>query len=234
MSDDNGTGTGAQGTEGGQGGQDPTGTAPKPAAPPQGQQQAGQQGAPGDAGQDPAATIARLEADLAEARKEAGKTRVTAKQQAADTARQELAQQIGKALGIVEDDQPADPAQLTQQLEAEQAKARQTAVELAVYRTAREAGGDPDALLDSRSFAASLADIDPTDTAAVTAAVQAAVTANPKLATVPAGPARSGAEFTGPPVQGVSPQQFAAMSYRQRAELMQTDPDSYRRLAGTA
>ncbi|WP_405204412.1 hypothetical protein OG795_15405 [[Kitasatospora] papulosa] len=234
MSDDNGTG--AQGTEGGQGGQDPTGTAPKPAAPPQGQQQTGQQAAQGDAGQDPAATIARLEADLAEARKEAGKTRVTAKQQAADTARQELAQQIGKALGIVEDDQPADPAQLTQQLEAEQAKARQTAVELAVYRTAREAGGDPDALLDSRSFAASLADLDPTDTAAVKAAVQAAVTANPKLAAnpQPAGPARSGAEFTGPPAQGVSPQQFAAMSYQQRAELMQTDPDSYRRLAGTA
>ncbi|MFF7234407.1 hypothetical protein [Streptomyces sioyaensis] len=232
MSDDNGNQGGQQGAPGaGQGGQDPAGTAAKPTAPPNGQPAAGT----ADGGQDPAATIARLEQELAAARAEAGKSRVTAKQKAADDARQELAQQIGKALGIVKDDAPADPAQLTQQLEAEQSKARTTAVELAVYRTARDAGGDPDALLDSRSFAAAIADLDPTDTAAVKAAVEQAVAGNPKLAAVqqPAGPARSGAEFSGPPAQGVSPQQFAAMNYSQRAELMQTDPDSYRRLAGT-
>jgi len=232
MSDDNGTTTGQQGTgEGGQqGGQDPTGTAPKPTAPPNGQ--APQQG---DAG-DPAATIARLEAELAEARKEAGKTRTTAKQRAADEARSELAQQIGKALGIVDDDTPPDPDQLAQQLAAEQAKAKATAVELAVYRTAPAAGADPDALLDSRAFADAVANLDPTDPDAVKAAVEAAVAANPKLAAnpQPAGPARSGAEFTGPPSSAPTPQQFAAMNYRQRAELMQTDPDSYRRLAGTA
>ncbi|MFE7782043.1 hypothetical protein [Streptomyces nigrescens] len=234
MSDDNGNQGGQQqgdpGTE--QGGQAPAGTGPKPTAPPQAQQQAA---GTGDGGQDPAATITRLEQELAAARAEAGKSRVTAKQRAADDARQELAQQIGKALGIVKDDAPADPAQLTKQLEAEQAKARTTAVELAVYRTARDAGGDPDALLDSRSFAAAIADLDPTDTAAVKAAVEQAVAGNPKLAaqTAPAGPARSGAEFSGPPAQSVSPQQFAAMNYSQRAELMQTDPDSYRRLAGT-
>lgn len=168
-------------------GQAPTGTAPTPTPP-----------APAQ-GEDTAATIARLESDLAAARAEAGKSRVTAKQRAADEARTQLAQDIGRALGIVPDGQEADPAQLTAQLTASQAQARQTAVELAVYRHAAEAGGDADALLDSRAFAASLDDIDPTDTAAIQAAIEATVTANPKLAAAPAGPARSGAEFTSPP-----------------------------------
>ncbi|MGY4990909.1 hypothetical protein [Streptomyces nigrescens] len=166
-------------------GQAPASTAPTPPAPAE--------------GEDTAATIARLESDLAAARAEAGKSRVTAKQRAADEARTQLAQDIGRALGIVPDGEEADPAQLTAQLTASQAQARQTAVELAVYRQAAEAGGDADALLDSRAFAASLDDIDPADTAAIQAAIEAAVTANPKLAAAPAGPARGGAEFTSPP-----------------------------------
>lgn len=157
--------------------------------------------------EDTAATIARLESELSAARKDAGKSRVTAKQQAADDARADLAQQIGKALGLVKDDAPADPAQLTQQLAAEQAKARQTAVELAVYRTAPAAGANPDALLDSRAFADAVATLDPTDTDAITAAVKAAITANPRLAgqQAPAGPARGGAEFNGPPAADRKP-----------------------------
>ncbi|MGI5350215.1 hypothetical protein ACQEU8_36590 [Streptomyces sp. CA-250714] len=230
MSDDNGTPGGQQqGAPAGEGGQDPTGTAPKPtppAAPPTGE---GQQ-----QGEDTAAQIARLETELADARKEAGKTRVTAKQKAADDARAELTQQLLGILDPSKAGEQATPEELTQQLTAAQEQARQTAVELAVYRTAREAGGDPDALLDSRSFAAAVAELDPTDTAAVKAAVEAAVTANPKLAVQqPAGPPRSGAEFSGPPSQGVTAQQFAAMDYAQRAELYQSDPDTYRRLAGS-
>ncbi|MFE6683935.1 hypothetical protein [Streptomyces sp. NPDC057729] len=219
-----GTGTGDTGQQ-----SDPTGTgqAPTPTAPPSTNPVTST-----NTEQDPAATIARLEADLAAARKDAGRSRVTAKQQAADDARAQLAQEIGKALGIVPGDTPPDPAQLTQQLTESQQQARQTAVELAVYRTARDAGGDPDALLDSRSFATSLADIDPTDTDAVAAAVKAAVTANPKLGTAPAGPPRGGADFTGQQGGGVTPAQFAAMGYAQRAELYETDPDTYRRLAG--
>ncbi|WP_329148803.1 hypothetical protein OIU91_21305 [Streptomyces sp. NBC_01456] len=169
-------------------GQAPTSTAPTPIAAP----------APAQ-GEDTAATIARLESDLAAARAEAGKSRVTAKQRAADEARIQLAQDIGRALGITPDGQEADPAQLTAQLTASQAQARQTAVELSVYRHAAEAGGDADALLDSRAFATSLDDLDPADTAAIQAAIEAAVTANPKLATAPTGPARGGAEFTSPP-----------------------------------
>ncbi|WP_406014330.1 hypothetical protein OG520_22165 [Streptomyces sp. NBC_00984] len=218
------TGTGDTGQQG-----DPTGTGQDPAttAPPSTNPAA----TTGD-GQDPAATIARLESDLAAARKEAGKTRVTAKQQAADDARSQFAQEIGKVLGLVPGDTPTDPAQLTQQLTESQAQARQTAVELAVYRTARAAGADPDALLDSRAFAASLADTDPSDTDAITAAIKAAVQANPKLGGAPAGPPRGGADFTGTQAGGVTPAQFAAMGYAQRAELFQTDPDTYRRLAG--
>ncbi|MGW9041244.1 hypothetical protein ACWGQL_01560 [Streptomyces lydicus] len=162
----------------------PTASTPAPAAP---------------QGEDAAATIARLESELSAARSEAGKQRVTAKQKAADDAVQQLTQNIGKALGLINDDEQATPEQLTQQLTAAQTQARQTAVELAVYRHAVTAGGDADALLDSRTFAASLDGLDPTDTAAVQAAIEAAVTANPKLAAAATGPARGGAEFTSPP-----------------------------------
>ena len=240
MSDNgNGTGTGQQQGDPGtaqQGGQGPTDTAPKPTATaPNGQQQGDQ----GTGGQDPAATIARLEAELAEARKEAGKTRTTAKQRAAEEAKRELAQQIGRALGIVDDDTPPDPDQLAAQLAAEQAKARQTAVELAVYRTAPAAGADPDALLDSRTFAEAVADLDPSDTEAIKQAITAAVQANPRLAAQQpqqqgSGPTRTGAEFgTGGGAAEVTPAQFAAMNYAQRVALMQSDPDTYRRLAGS-
>jgi hypothetical protein len=240
MSETPGTTTGQQGEQGsGQqapGGQDPTGTAPPTAQQQAPQQPAGQQAADGD---DAATRIARLEAELADARREAGKQRTTAKQRAAEEARAELAQQIGKALGLVTDDTPPDPDQLAQQLAAEQAKARQTAVELAVFRTAPAAGADPDALLDSRTFAESVAQLDPTDTAAIKTAIEAAVAANPRLAAQqqapqqPAGPARSGAEFTGGGGAEVTPAQFAAMTYAQRVALMQSDPDTYRRLAGS-
>ncbi|WP_432493017.1 hypothetical protein [Kineococcus gypseus] len=100
------------------------------------------------------------------------------------TGQQELVRQFAKAAGIElpgdQADAP-DPAQLTEQLTASQQAARQAAIELAVYRTAGTAGADPDALLDSRRFVESLADIDPSDGGAITAAIQAAVGANPKL-----------------------------------------------------
>ncbi|MER8086610.1 hypothetical protein ABTZ57_16105 [Streptomyces sp. NPDC094048] len=175
----NGTDSGASGQQQGEGGQDPAG-----------QQQS-------TAEQDESTLPAWAQAALKSARAEAGKSRTTAKANAAEQAKQQLAQEIGKALGLVPGDTPPDPAQLTQQLTESQQQARQTAVELAVYRSAHAAGADPDALLDSRQFAASLADIDPSDTDAVAAAIKAAVTANPKLGTTPTGPARGGADFSG-------------------------------------
>jgi len=138
---------------------------------------------------------------IADARAEAGKARTTAKQQAADEARKDLAQQIGKALGLVQDD-TVDPAKLTEQLTAQTAAARQSAVQLAVYRAAGKAGANADALLDSVGFANATKDLDPNagDFAAqVEAAITAAVGANPLLKVTPAGPARSGGQFTGAP-----------------------------------
>jgi hypothetical protein len=166
-------------------------------APPNGQQSAT------DGAGDSAATIARLQAELADARKEAGKTRVTAKQQAADTARQELAQQIGKALGIVKDDQPADPAQLMQQLADSQQEARRNTVELAAFKAAGEAGARADRLLNSRSFADKLAALDPSANDfgdKVKAAIKAEVDSDPDLyRAAKSGPAKGGAEFNGAP-----------------------------------
>ena len=125
---------------------------------------------------DPAAAKAEIE----RLRKENGAARTTAKANAADEARNELAQTIGKALGLVEDES-IDPVQLTTQLTESQALARQAKVELAVFRAATDTDADPAALLDSRTFLAKLADLDPTDSAAVTAAISEAVAVNPRL-----------------------------------------------------
>jgi len=145
------------------------------------------------ADEDPAATIARLEREVREARAEAAKTRVNAKTQAAEQARQDLAKQIGKALGLVkEGDAAPDPQRLAEQLAQEQEHARQARVELAVYRAAGRAGADPDALLDSRAFLEGLKDIDPGDEKAVTDAIRKAMEKNPRLRANPA-PAASGA-----------------------------------------
>lgn len=127
-------------------------------------------------------TKAFVLAEVSKARKEAGDSRAAAKTKAADDARAELAQTIGKALGLVADDEKADPAKLTEQLTATAADARQAKVELAVFRAAQAASADAAALLDSRSFLAKLADIDPSDGAAVSAAVTEAVAANPAFA----------------------------------------------------
>lgn len=122
-----------------------------------------------------------------------------AKRQAAESARAELAQQVGKVLGLVKDE-PVDPAQLTEQLASAGAAARQAQVELAVFRASQEAGADPTALLDSRTFLESVAQIDPSDGAAVTQAITAAIAANPRLgrSEPPAAPMRRN------PAQGAS------------------------------
>lgn len=90
---------------------------------------------------------------------------------------------IATALGLKEDEK-TDPAKLASELSKAQDQARQTAVELAVYRTSAKHQGDPDALLDSRGFLAKLTDLDPTDekfTSKVETAIKDAVKDNPKL-----------------------------------------------------
>ncbi|TXS34962.1 hypothetical protein, partial [Streptomyces sp. OR43] len=104
-----------------------------------------------------------------------------------------LMKRVAKAFGLETDEaKPPTPEELAQQLAVEQTRtkasddrARQTEVELAVYKTASRHGGDPDALLDSRAFANAIAKLDPSSDGFDTAvgdAVKAAVEANSKLA----------------------------------------------------
>src|SRR5690606_17831501 len=86
-----------------------------------------------DDGEDPAAELARLRKELRQANAEAAKARTNAKKAAADEARAEIMKEIGKVLGLVEDDKdtPPDPAKLTAEIEKAKAAHRETAVELA-------------------------------------------------------------------------------------------------------
>lgn len=122
---------------------------------------------------------------IRDARDGEAKARTNAKQQAANDAKAELAQTIGKALGLVKEDEPVDPDKLAADLQNAQGAQRDTALELAIYKAAATAGADPTKLTDSRSFMASIpTDLDPTNTDAVTAIVKAAVDSNPTLKTV--------------------------------------------------
>lgn len=170
---------------------EPPATPSQPAAP-----AAPQPPAQPPAGETPEQTIARLTAELTSARQEAGKSRVNAKQAAAEEARQSLVQELGKALGLVKTDEPVDPAKLTAQLTEQQATAAAAQVQLAVFKAAAKHGADAESLLDSNSFLRSLDGLAPTDADKIDAAIKAAVDANPKLKTAPVA-GRSGAEFAG-------------------------------------
>jgi len=112
-----------------------------------------------------------------------------------------------------------------------QGATRQLALRDAVMATADAAGANLRAVIDSNTAMAALANVDPADHAAVTAALQAAVQANPHLA-AQSGPPRGGVDFGSQGAGEVTPAQFAAMSYAERVALHQSDPDTYRRLAG--
>ncbi|MYS72101.1 hypothetical protein GTY88_16975 [Streptomyces sp. SID5926] len=104
-----------------------------------------------------------------------------------------LMKRVAKAFGLETDEEkPPTPEELAQQLEeargetkASREAARQTQVELAVYKTAGKHGGDPDALLDSRTFAKAIAKLDPSAAdfdEQVGKAVKTALDGNSKLA----------------------------------------------------
>ncbi|MFF4523445.1 hypothetical protein [Streptomyces bluensis] len=114
-----------------------------------------------------------------------------------------------------------------------QTAARRAAVQAAIIQAAPGAGADVARLLDSQSFAAAVATVDPADTTAITQAISNALTAQPWLAVAPTGPARAGADFGSTGAGEVTAEQFARMSYAERVELHQSDPDTYRRLAGS-
>jgi hypothetical protein len=101
-----------------------------------------------------------------------------------ENARKEAEQELLKKLGLVKGDEKPNPDELAKQLTAAQQAQRQATVELAVYRTASKHQGDPNALLDSRSFLAKVADLDPSAKdfeTKVSDAIKDAVANNQKL-----------------------------------------------------
>ena len=112
-----------------------------------------------------------------------------------------------------------------------QQAARQLAIQSAVIQAAPAAGADVARLLDSQAAMRALSAVDPNDAAAVQQAITNTLATHPHLAAAVTGPARGGAEFGSHASSEVTPQQFAQMSYAERAALYQNDPDTYRRLA---
>lgn len=218
---------------------EPAGDDPKGAEQPDPTQGADAGGKAADDPADPAAgdddlpdDPEKLKALLKKARADAGKSRVNAKTKAAEDAKASLVQELGKALGLIKDEKDNPTAdQLTQQLTAQQEAAKAAQTQLAVYRASGKLA-DPDMLLDSSSFLASLKDVDITDTKAVQGAVKAFVTDHPKFAPTQVAGA-STVEHPGGTGEGeTTPQQFRAMGIAERTALKQSNPTLYARLAG--
>lgn len=156
-------------------------------------------------------------------RKDDGDERVAAKTLAA----------IQKALnpGAKGGEQP-NAEQLTAQLTEQATAAKQAQTELAVYKLAGKHGADADALLDSRTFLAKIADLDHTDTKAVTKAITDAITENPKLKAAQA-VATSRVDTSGGSGEGaITKVAFDAMSNADRNKLYNTNLPLYRQLSG--
>lgn len=176
--------------------------------------------------------------ELERARKDAARYR----QERSDTAEQVKAeadarlQAVLKAAGIDtgEGDDPEQAAAADRQArEKAEADARTARVELAVFKAAADQGADAAALLDSRSFLDRVADLDPTDADAISAAIGEHVQAHPRLAVTQAA-TRSSADFTGGSGDGaITPEKFKGMDMAARNALYLSDPDTYRRLAAT-
>ena len=134
---------------------------------------------------------------IADLRAENAKSRTTAKEQAAEQARTDLIAKLSTALGITTDEEETpDPEQaasrLAAEVEQERAAAKTAALELAVYRAATNAGVNADMLLDSRSFADAITDLDPGDSQAISDAINNVVQSRPELRQVQAtGPTRT-------------------------------------------
>lgn len=155
-------------------------------------EQNGEDSAQGDAS--PWDDPAKAKAEIERLRRENASSRTNAKQAAADEARTEVAQVIGKALGLIKDGDDGgrapDVEKLTRTATEAVADARAARVELAVYQRAAGHKADPVALLDSRAFQTKVADLDPTSSDFATKvddAIKDAVKNNPKLLAQAAG-----------------------------------------------
>jgi hypothetical protein len=88
---------------------------------------------------------------ISKANAEAAKYRTSAKT-AAEEAEKSFVEKLGKALGLIKEDEAPDPAKLTEQLTQKDARLRQTELELAIHKAAGAKKLNADELLDSRSF----------------------------------------------------------------------------------
>jgi hypothetical protein len=125
------------------------------------------------------------DSELARARREAAgyRRKLREAEKNGSAAEQNALKKIMAALGMGDDGEP-DPAKLQEQTKRQQAELRQSKVELAVYRSASRAGGDPDTLLDSRAFLTLVSELDPADAdfdTQVVDAIKSAVKKNPRL-----------------------------------------------------
>lgn len=158
--------------------------------------------------------------ELKRARDDAAKYRtqlrdVQSKQEQTDG----VLQGIAKALGLEDGDEPEDgpdPESLQQAISQRDQTINAKTVELDAYKQAGKNGANPDALLDSASFLAKAAELDPSsDTyqADLASAIETAVENNPLLAASPGGgqgPAQ-GPRNTPPKQAGTLEEAFSAV-----------------------
>ena len=142
--------------------------------------------------------------------------------------------------GATETDPAQQAATATAEAERVRTEAAQLKAELQVHNLAAEAGANAVKLLDSRRFTDKLHGLDPAAddyTDQVSAAIKDAVSKDATLSAAGQVPSRGGASGAGQgpaqPAGAVTQEQFNAMDYDARAELYRTNPDLYRRLAGT-
>lgn len=105
------------------------------------------------------------------------------KKTAAENQNADLLAKIGAALGLT-NEASKDPEKLTADLATAGERIKTLETELAVFRSADEAGGDPHALLDSRSFLDSVYALDTSAsdyTTRLRDKIKQAVEANPRL-----------------------------------------------------
>jgi hypothetical protein len=140
---------------------------------------------PADPGDDGKGGKAAILADLATERDK--RQQLEAKVNELTTAQQSQMDAIAKALGL-KTDEPPDADKLAAQVAEEQGRARDAQVQLAIYRTAATAEANADLLVDSSSFRVATKDVDPTDSAAMTAAIKAFLEQNPAFKAAPAAP----------------------------------------------
>lgn len=150
---------------------------------------------------------------------------------------------LSKLAAVFNPEAPAgdDPAEALQTITREAESLREEnatlRAELTVHNLAADNGGNPNALLDSRSFLNTLQALDASADDyrdQVAKAIEDAVASNANLSATGPAPAKGGAPGAGQGSAGsggVTQEQFDAMGLADRNELYRTDPDTYQRLA---